>query len=109
MQKKPIFLLVSRINENDLFKDDWRSKKKGQVLQYTFLKWFQALLVGLLTGIIATLINLAVENIAGYKLLVVFHYVQKKRFVIDFHSTKYQTVKWTGRKGSGQNGYVGLG
>lgn len=72
------------INENDLFKDDWRSKTKGQLLQYTFLKWFQALLVGLLTGIIATLINLAVENIAGYKLLAVFHYIQEKRYMMGF-------------------------
>ncbi|GJS22513.1 chloride channel protein CLC-b-like protein [Tanacetum coccineum] len=72
------------INENDLFKHDWRSRSKGQVLQYIFLKWFQAFLVGILTGIIATLINLAVENIAGYKLLAVFHYIEKKRYIMGF-------------------------
>jgi hypothetical protein len=49
-------------------------------LQYIILKWALAFLVGLLTGLIATLINLAIENIAGYKLLAVLHLIQKKRF-----------------------------
>ena len=77
-QKIPHFFLC-RINENDLFKHDWRSRSKVQVLQYIFLKWTVAFLVGLLTGIIATLINLAVENIAGYKLLAVVGYIEKER------------------------------
>lgn len=51
-----------------------------QVLQYIFLKWTLAFLVGLLTGVIATLINLAVENIAGYKLLAVVHLIEEERF-----------------------------
>ncbi|XP_028051946.1 chloride channel protein CLC-b isoform X5 [Camellia sinensis] len=67
------------INENDLFKHDWRSRSKVQVLQYIFLKWTLAFLVGLLTGIIATFINLAVENIAGYKLLSVVRYIEEER------------------------------
>lgn len=66
------------INENDLFKHDWRSRSQAQVLQYIFLKWLLAFLVGLLTGLIATLINLAVENIAGYKLLAVVQYIDNK-------------------------------
>ncbi|KAG7985893.1 hypothetical protein I3843_03G050600 [Carya illinoinensis] len=72
------------INENDLFKHDWRSRSKVQVLQYIFLKWTLAFLVGLLTGLIATLINLAIENIAGYKLLAVIHLIQKKRYLTGF-------------------------
>nr|GLL16448.1 chloride channel protein CLC-b [Ipomoea trifida] len=72
------------INENDLFKHDWRSRSRTQVLQYVFLKWSLAFLVGLLTGIIATLINLAVENIAGYKLLAVVDYIDKKRYLMGF-------------------------
>ncbi|KAL8038813.1 hypothetical protein ABFX02_11G132400 [Erythranthe guttata] len=72
------------INENDLFKQDWRSRSKVQVLQYIFLKWLLAFLVGLLTGLIATLINLAVENIAGYKLLVVAKYIEQKRYIAGF-------------------------
>ncbi|XP_059669979.1 chloride channel protein CLC-b-like [Cornus florida] len=72
------------INENDLFRHDWRSRTKSQVLQYIFLKWTLAFLVGLLTGIIATLINLAIENIAGYKLLAVVDYIEKERYLTGF-------------------------
>ncbi|KAK7377691.1 hypothetical protein VNO80_03121 [Phaseolus coccineus] len=72
------------INENDLFKHDWRSRSRVQVLQYIFLKWLLAFLVGLLTGIIATLINLAVENISGYKLLAVLRYIHKERYLTGF-------------------------
>ncbi|KAM7268199.1 hypothetical protein ACFE04_010365 [Oxalis oulophora] len=72
------------INENDLFKHDWRKRSKVQVLQYVFLKWTLACLVGLLTGLIATLINLAVENIAGYKLLAVVNLISNERFLTGF-------------------------
>lgn len=69
------------INENELFKHDWRSRSKFQVLQYIFCKWTLALLVGLLTGLIATFINLAVENIAGYKILAVVRFIENKRYL----------------------------
>lgn len=82
--------LLCRINENDLFKHDWRSRSRVQVLQYIFLKWLLAFLVGLLTGIIATLINLAVENIAGYKLLAVLKYIHKERL----EQRKFLTIKF---------------
>ncbi|XP_047334443.1 chloride channel protein CLC-b [Impatiens glandulifera] len=72
------------INENDLFKHDWRSRSKTQVLQYIFSKWLLAFLVGLLTGLIATFINLAVENIAGYKLLAVGRYIEQDRYIMGF-------------------------
>ncbi|XXG79768.1 hypothetical protein AAC387_Pa09g0768 [Persea americana] len=69
---------VAMIIENDLFKHDWRSRSRVQVLQYIFLKWTLAFLVGLLTGAIASLINLAIENIAGFKLLAVARLVEKE-------------------------------
>ncbi|XP_075510752.1 chloride channel protein CLC-b [Primulina tabacum] len=72
------------INENDLFKHDWRSRSKVQVLQYIFFKWLLAFFVGLLTGLIASLINLAVENIAGYKLLAVVKYIDQERYLMGF-------------------------
>ncbi|XP_051140859.1 chloride channel protein CLC-b-like [Andrographis paniculata] len=72
------------INENDLFKQDWRSRSRVQVLQYIFLKWLLAFLVGLLTGLIATLINVAIENIAGYKLLAVVNYIREERYLTGF-------------------------
>lgn len=71
-----------RINENDLFKHDWRRRSRVQVLQYVFLKWSLAFLVGLLTGVTATLINLAIENIAGYKLRAVVDYIDNRRLVM---------------------------
>ncbi|KAJ1375655.1 Chloride channel, voltage gated [Sesbania bispinosa] len=72
------------INENDLFKHNWRTRSRVEVLQYIFLKWTLAFLVGFLTGIIATLINLAVENIAGYKLLAVLKYIHRERYLTGF-------------------------
>lgn len=77
-----LFYFLCRTNENDLFKDGWRSRSRIEVLQYIFMKWVLAFLVGLLTGIIATLINLAVENIAGYKFLAVLKYINRERLVI---------------------------
>lgn len=49
------------------------------MLQYVSLKWAMAFLVGLLTGVIASGINLAIENIAGYKMLTVVNFVREER------------------------------
>ena len=46
-----VLFLARRIIENDLFKHDWRSRSNVEVLQYIFLKWAMAFLVGLLTGV----------------------------------------------------------
>lgn len=73
-----------RIYENDLFNHDWRSRSKIQILQYTLLKWKLAFLIGLLTGLVATIINLAVENIAGYKFLAVLKYINQERYLMGF-------------------------
>ncbi len=53
--------------ENDLFRQDWRSRKRIEILQYIAVKWTSVFLVGLLTGLVAFGINLAVENVAGLK------------------------------------------
>lgn len=66
----PIESLDYEIVENDLFKEDWRSRKKVQIFQYIILKWTLALLIGLATGTVGFFNNLAVENIAGFKLLL---------------------------------------
>ncbi|GMG99852.1 hypothetical protein Nepgr_001692 [Nepenthes gracilis] len=65
----PIESLDYEIIENELFKQDWRSRKKVQIFQYVFLKWALALLIGLSTGLVGFFNNIGVENIAGYKLL----------------------------------------
>uniref|UniRef100_A0A7C8Z5I1 Chloride channel protein n=1 Tax=Opuntia streptacantha TaxID=393608 RepID=A0A7C8Z5I1_OPUST len=66
----PIESLDYEIIENELFKQDWRSRKKSQIYQYIFMKWALALLIGLFTGLIGFFSNIAVENIAGFKLLL---------------------------------------
>jgi chloride channel 7 len=55
-----------------------------EVLQYIFLKWALAFLVGLLTGVIASLINLAIENISGIKMIHMVQLVRDKRYWTGF-------------------------
>jgi len=72
-------LTCFRVVENDLFKQDWRSRKKKQIFQYIVLKWSLVLLIGLLTGLVGFFNNLAVENIAGFKLLHTSRLMLKER------------------------------
>ena len=62
--------MYNRIAENELFNQDWRSRKKVQIFQYVMLKWAFALIIGLGTGLVGIFNNIAVENIAGFKLLL---------------------------------------
>ncbi|KAI5356403.1 PREDICTED: chloride channel [Prunus dulcis] len=66
----PIESLDYEIIENDLFKQDWRSRTRVEILQYVSLKWTLVLLIGLSTGLVGFFNNLAVENIAGFKLFL---------------------------------------
>lgn len=75
----PSNVLCFRVVENDLFKQDWRSRKKKQIFQYIVLKWTLVLLIGLLTGLVGFFNNLAVENIAGFKLLLTGNLMLKER------------------------------
>lgn len=76
----PIESLDYEIVENDLFKQDWRSRKKLQIFQYIVLKWTLALLIGLATGLVGFFNNLAVENIAGFKLVLTSDLMLKQKF-----------------------------
>ncbi|KAL6956129.1 hypothetical protein U1Q18_043903 [Sarracenia purpurea var. burkii] len=76
----PIESLDYEIIENDLFKQDWRSRKKVQIYQYIVLKWTLALLIGLSTGLVGFFNNLAVENIAGFKLLLTSNLMLQQRY-----------------------------
>ncbi|EAY94258.1 hypothetical protein OsI_16029 [Oryza sativa Indica Group] len=80
----PIESLDYEIVENDLFKQDWRSRKKKQIFQYIVLKWALVLLIGMLTGIVGFFNNLAVENIAGLKLLLTSDLMLKQRYFTAF-------------------------
>jgi chloride channel 7 len=68
-----------RVVENDLFKQDWRTRKKVEIFQYIVLQWTLVLLIGLSTGFVAFFNNLAVENIAGFKLLLTNDLMLKER------------------------------
>ncbi|CAL5183042.1 unnamed protein product [Lathyrus oleraceus] len=68
--KSPIQSLDYEMIENDLLKQDWRSRTKVEIYQYVVLKWTLALLIGLITGLVGFFNNLGVENIAGFKLLL---------------------------------------
>ncbi|KAJ9552534.1 hypothetical protein OSB04_016579 [Centaurea solstitialis] len=68
------------ITKNDLFKQDWRSRKKVQIFQYVVLKWTLVLLIGVATGLVAFFNNIAVENIAGFKLLLTGNLMLKQNY-----------------------------
>ncbi|KAL5563562.1 hypothetical protein UlMin_033309 [Ulmus minor] len=68
------------IVENELFKQDWRSRKKIQIFQYVLLKWAFALLIGLGTGLVGFFNNIAVENISGFKLLLTSDLMSKQKY-----------------------------
>ncbi|KAJ0977234.1 hypothetical protein J5N97_012708 [Dioscorea zingiberensis] len=76
----PVESLDYEIVENDLFKQDWRSRKRVQIFQYITLKWTLCLLIGLGTGFVGFFNNLAVENIAGFKLLQTSNLMLERRF-----------------------------
>ncbi|CAA0840036.1 Chloride channel protein CLC-c [Striga hermonthica] len=80
----PIESLDYEILENELIKQDWRSRKKIEIFQYIFLKWTLVLLIGLLTGLVGFLNNLGVENIAGFKLLITSNLMLKDKFFAAF-------------------------
>ncbi|XP_078440813.1 chloride channel C [Wolffia australiana] len=80
----PIESLDYEIVENDVFKQDWRSRKKAQIYQYIVLKWTLALLIGLATGLVGFFNNLAVENIAGFKLLLTSNLMIVNRYYMGF-------------------------
>lgn len=64
-----------------MLNQDWRSRNRIQIFQYVFCKWTLALLIGLATGVVGFLNNLAVENIAGFKLLLVSNLMLSDRYV----------------------------
>ncbi|KAJ1271138.1 hypothetical protein BS78_06G106000 [Paspalum vaginatum] len=80
----PVESLDYEIVENDLFKQDWRSRKKKQIFQYIVLKWSLVLLIGLCTGLVGFFNNLAVENIAGFKVLLTSDLMLKQRYITAF-------------------------
>ncbi|KAL2939453.1 Chloride channel protein CLC-c [Bienertia sinuspersici] len=80
----PIQSLDYEIMENELFKEDWRSRTKSEIFQYIFLKWTLSLLIGLFTGVVGFCNNLGVENISGFKFLQTINYVRQEKYLKGF-------------------------
>ncbi|KAK9269319.1 hypothetical protein L1049_001090 [Liquidambar formosana] len=80
----PIESLDYEIIENDLFKQDWRSRGKVQIFQYIFMKWLLCFLIGLIVSGIGFCNNLAVENLAGVKFVVTSNMMLARRFGMAF-------------------------
>jgi chloride channel 7 len=70
---------LCRLVENEIFRQDWRSRKKSEILQYVAVKWASVFLLGILTATAALGINTAVENIAGLKFLWTVKFMQTER------------------------------
>lgn len=70
--------------ENEILKEDWRSRKRIKILQYVVLKWAFALLIGVGTGLVGIFNNIAVENISGYKLLLTADLMSNKKSVSQY-------------------------
>ncbi|KAL8497820.1 hypothetical protein ACS0TY_021238 [Phlomoides rotata] len=66
----PIESLDYEIIENDLFKQDWRTKGMTEIFQYIFMKWTFCFLIGLIMSLVGFFINLSIENIAGLKFVI---------------------------------------
>ncbi|KAH9684737.1 chloride channel protein CLC-c [Citrus sinensis] len=80
----PIESLDYEIVENELFKQDWRARRKVEIFQYVVFKWTLALLIGVLTGLAAVFCNFFVENIAGFKLLLINNLMLNDRHFMGF-------------------------
>ncbi|KAG6724030.1 hypothetical protein I3843_03G232200 [Carya illinoinensis] len=80
----PIESLDYEIFENELFKQDWRSRGKLQIFQYTFMKWLLCFLIGLIVSLVGFCNNLAVENLAGMKFVVTSNMMLERRFGMAF-------------------------
>ncbi|MBA0804241.1 hypothetical protein Gohar_003838, partial [Gossypium harknessii] len=76
----PVESLDYEVPENELVNEDWRSRRTVQIFQYILLKWAFALIIGLSTGLVGIFNNIAVENIAGFKLLLTTDLMLKHKY-----------------------------
>ncbi|KAK8679233.1 hypothetical protein V6N13_144695 [Hibiscus sabdariffa] len=72
------------IEENDFFKQDWRTRGRIQIFQYIFMKWLLCFLIGGIVSLVGFCNNLAVENIAGVKFVVTSNMMLAGRYEMAF-------------------------
>ncbi|KAK3027245.1 hypothetical protein RJ639_041663 [Escallonia herrerae] len=63
--------------ENYAYREEQAQRGKLYIGYYVGVKWFFALLIGIGTGLAAVLINISVENFAGWKYSLTFSIIQK--------------------------------
>ncbi|KAK9070822.1 hypothetical protein SSX86_011224 [Deinandra increscens subsp. villosa] len=80
----PIESLDYEIIENDVFKQDWRSRSKFQIFQFISLKWILCFVIGIVVSLIGFFINLAIENIAGEKFVITSNMMIANRYLAAF-------------------------
>lgn len=72
-----------------MYKQDWRSRGRIQIFQYQVMKWLLALLVGSAVGMVGFFSNIAVENIAGFKLLLTSNLMLHNRYVVEITNRRH--------------------
>lgn len=70
---------LRRVIENSRLSSDWRSKPNADILQYLLAKWVMVFLVGLSTALVGYGLNMAIENVCGFKFLVTLHFMNTDR------------------------------
>ncbi|KAI7742983.1 hypothetical protein M8C21_022139, partial [Ambrosia artemisiifolia] len=80
----PIESLDYEIIENDVFKQDWRSRSAFQIFQFLSLKWILSFVIGIAVGLIGFFNNLAIENIAGEKFVITSNMMLANRYLAAF-------------------------
>ncbi|KAG0464018.1 hypothetical protein HPP92_020087 [Vanilla planifolia] len=80
----PIESLDYEIMENDFFKQDWRSRGQAHIVSYVILKWTLCLLIGVISGAVGFFNNLAIENLAGIKLLCTSNLMVANKYLMAF-------------------------
>lgn len=80
----PIESLDYELNENDIFKQDWRGRGQMQIYEYIFMKWVLCFLIGLIVSLVGFFINLAIENVAGLKFVVTSNMMLANRYLTAF-------------------------
>ncbi|EPS73799.1 hypothetical protein M569_00956, partial [Genlisea aurea] len=80
----PIESLDYEIIENEFFKHDWRSRGRGEILQYVLMKWILCFLVGVSVGLLGFFNNLAIENMAGIKFVITSNMMLARRYNVAF-------------------------
>ncbi|KAI3786866.1 hypothetical protein L1987_40900 [Smallanthus sonchifolius] len=80
----PIESLDYEIIENDVFKQDWRSRSTFEILQFLSLKWILCFVIGIAVSLVGFFNNLAIENIAGEKFVITSNMMLANRYLAAF-------------------------